>query len=90
MNLRLEWTLDDWWKKCKDIFCIFDTRSLDLFWYKYHWKHEQRFTTNYTSDFNQSLQFTDWLNIYNGKTKIYNQSNKEKWYFKNGLLEQKN
>ena len=89
-NNKINWTLNDWWHKCRELFCIFDARSIDLFWYKYHWKYEQRFTNNYTSEFNQSLQFADWLNIYNYNTQIYNQSNKEKWHLKDGSIQQKN
>ncbi len=90
LNYELDWTLDDWWKKCGELFCIFDTSSIDLFWYKYHWKYEQRFLSNYTSEFNQSLQYSDWLNLYNSNTGTYNKSNQERWVFKNGLLEQTN
>ena len=90
LDLELKWTLDDWWIKCREIFCVFDRSSIDLFWYKYHWQYEQRFTNNYTSNFNQSLQFSDWINIFNKKTEIYNQINKEKWQISNGILEQKN
>ena len=90
INLELDWTLDDWWKKCRDVFCVFDAKSLDLFWYKYHWQYEQRFINNYTSEFNQSLQFSDWINIYNSRTEFYNKSFKEKWHFSNGLIEQTN
>tara|TARA_B100000959_G_scaffold23237_1_gene22426 strand:- start:1502 stop:2635 length:1134 start_codon:yes stop_codon:yes gene_type:complete len=89
-NHDLKWSLEDWWEKCREMFCVFDATSIDLFWYKYHWKYEQRFTNNYTSEFNQSLQFADWLNIYNNKTEFYNKFNKEKWNFKNGSLEKKN
>ncbi len=90
INLELDWTLDDWWKKCRDVFCVFDTKSLDLFWYKYHWQYEQRFINNYTSEFNQSLQFSDWINIFNSRTEFYNKSFKEKWYLNNGFPEQTN
>ena len=77
-------------EKCGELFCIFDTSSIDMFWYKYHWKYEQRFISNYTSEFNQSLQYSDWLNLYNLKTETYNKSNQERWNLNNGLLEQKN
>ena len=90
LNYELDWSLDDWWKRCGELFCIFDTSSIDMFWYKYHWKYEQRFICNYTSEFNQSLQYSDWLNLYNLKTETYNKSNQERWNLNNGLLEQKN
>ena len=90
LDFDLKWTLDDWWKRCRETFCVFDRSSIDLFWYKYHWQYEQRFTNNYTSNFNQSLQFSDWINIFNKETEIYDQNNKEKWHLSNGTLEQKN
>ena len=31
INLELDWTLDDWWKKCRDVFCVFDAKSLIYF-----------------------------------------------------------
>jgi hypothetical protein len=52
--------------------------------------YEQRFVKNYTSKFNQSLQFSDWLNIFNNNTEIYKKYPQEKWNLVNGLLEQKN
>lgn len=90
MDYEINWTLEDWWKKCKEIFCIFDANSIDMFWYKYYWMYEQRFVKNYTSKFNQSLQFSDWLNIFNNNTEIYKKYPQEKWNLVNGLLEQKN
>ena len=69
-NIEIDWTLSDWWNKCRDIFCVVDPSTIDLFWFKFHWKFEQRFITNYTSNFTQSLQFSDWLNLYNLKTDI--------------------
>jgi len=89
-NQNLDWSLEDWWDKCKNLFCIFDSKSIDFFWYKYHWQYEQRFLNNYTSKYNQSLQFYDWINIYNNNTKLYDQTNKEEWHLVNGFFEQKN
>ena len=40
-NIEIDWTLEDWWNKCRDIFCIVDSNFLDFFWYKYEWKYEQ-------------------------------------------------
>ena len=54
-NIQIEWTLEDWWKNCRDIFCIIDASSLDFFWYKYEWRYEQRFNTNYTNDYTQKI-----------------------------------
>ena len=89
-NVNLTWTLNDWWDKCKNFFCVFDSKSIDFFWYKYHWQYEQRFLNNYTTKYNQSLQFSDWINIYNSNTQIYDQSFKEQWQLINGIIKQKN
>ena len=63
-NIEMQWTLKDWWNKCREIFLIVDSNSLDFFWYKYEWRFEQRFDTNYTTNFDQSIQHSDWLNLY--------------------------
>ena len=90
LGYKLDWSLDGWWEKCRELFCIFDAHSIDMFWYKYHWEYEQRLKNNFTSEFNQSLQYSDWINLFNNETETYNKLNQEKWYFKNGLLEQEN
>ena len=87
-NISIDWTLDDWWNKCRDIFCVVDPGTIDLFWYKFHWKYEQRFLTNYTSNFSQSLQFSDWLNLYFDKNHKFNEDKKEKWKIEGGLFVQ--
>lgn len=85
-NIKIDWSLEDWWNKCRDIFCVIDAKAIDFFWYKYHWKYEQRFESNYTSDFNQGLSFSDWLNLYCNKDYNFNILHKEKWLLKNGLI----
>lgn len=87
-NIIIDWTLEDWWNKCRDIFCVVDPSAIDLFWFKFHWKYEQRFLTNYTSDFTQSLQFSDWLNLYSDKNYKFDENKKEKWKIENGLFTQ--
>ena len=62
--------------------------TLDLFWFKFHWKFEQRFLTNYTSDFSQSLQFSDWLSLYNDRNFKFDVNKKEKWKVEGGLFVQ--
>ena len=85
-DINLEWTLSDWWKICGEIFCVIDPSSIDLFWYKYHWKYEQRFIQNYTTDDKQALTFSDWLNLYMDKNFIFDESKKEKWKIKDGII----
>jgi hypothetical protein len=85
-NIMLNWSLEDWWNKCREIFCIIDSKTIDFFWFKYHWKYEQRFETNYTSDFNQSMSFSDWLNLYCNPNHNFNTLYKEKWETKKGII----
>lgn len=85
-NIMLNWSLEDWWNKCREIFCIVDSKTIDFFWFKYHWKYEQRFETNYTSDFNQSMSFSDWLNLYCNPNYNFNTLYKEKWKTKRGMI----
>ena len=87
-NIEIDWTLSDWWNKCRDIFCVVDPSTIDLFWFKFHWKFEQRFITNYTSNFTQSLQFSDWLNLYSNQNYKFDENKKEKWRSENGLFVQ--
>ncbi len=87
-NIEIDWTLKDWWNKCREIFCIVDANTLDFFWFKYEWQFEQRFNTNYTSEFEQSLQYSDWLNLYQNPNFIFNEKLKEKWKIKSGIFVQ--
>ena len=87
-NLEIDWSLEDWWNKCREIFCIVDASSLDFFWYKYEWRYEQRFNNNYTSDFEQSMQYSDWLNLNQNPNYTFDSKFKEKWKIKDGLIEQ--
>ena len=85
-NITIDWTLEDWWNKCREIFCIIDSNFLDFFWYKYEWKYEQRFNINYTSNFEQSIQFSDWLNLYQNPNFKFKDKFKEKWQIKDGII----
>ena len=87
-NIEIDWTLEDWWNKCREIFCIVDSNFLDFFWYKYEWKYEQRFNINYTSNYEQSMQFTDWLNLYQNPNLMFKNKFKEKWKIKDGIIVQ--
>lgn len=85
-NIPINWSLEDWWSKCRDIFCIVDSKTIDFFWYKYHWKYEQRFECNYTTHYNQAMLFSDWLHLYCNPNHNFNSFYKEKWQIKNGLI----
>ena len=87
-NIEVKWTLDDWWNKCREIFLIVDSSALDFFWYKYEWKYEQRFNINYTTNFEQSIQHSDWLNLYTDNKLFFNKNLKEKWKIQDGVFVQ--
>ena len=76
---KLEWTLDHYWKCIKDLFIIVDYNSLDFFWKKYDWNFEQKFHKHYSEETNRSLDFLDWLYIYNAKEVKFNKKFQEKW-----------
>lgn len=82
----LNWDLKHWWESLSKYFCIIDPNFIDFFWYKYHWQFEQRFQKNYTKEFELSLNFTDWLQLYIDPKKQYNENFKEKWKIKNNLI----
>ena len=87
-NIEMQWTLKDWWNKCREIFLIVDSNSLDFFWYKYEWRFEQSFDTNYTTNFDQSIQHSDWLNLYTDNKFFFNENLKEKWKIQDGVFVQ--
>ncbi len=86
INEKLNWDLPDWWKMVSKYFCVVNPYFLDFFWYKYHWQFEQRFQKNYTNQFEQSLDFTDWLQLYYNPEKRYNENFKEKWKIENNII----
>ena len=88
INIDLNWELKHWWQICSELFCIVDPSDLDFFWYKYEWKYEQRFIQDYTSNFKQALKFSDWLNLYFNNAHQFDDSSREKWNLKDGIIEQ--
>ena len=90
-NLKedLKWTLDDWCKSLRNFFCIVDPSSIDFFWYKYEWKFEQRFLTNYTERVDFAVEFSDWLNLYNNPNNNFAKNFQEKWEIKNDQISAK-
>ena len=86
LNKKLDWTLDDWWKSLSDYFCIIDPGAIDFFWYKYHWQFEQRFITNYTSDLDFAVEFSDWLKLYSNPESKFSSKFQEKWQIENGQI----
>ena len=84
LNIEIDWTLENWWKICSEIFCIVDHSTIDFFWFKYHWKYEQRLTKNFTTDSNEILNFSDWLEIYSDKNFLFDLKKKETWKIQDG------
>ena len=65
-NVKLEWSLNHWWKCLKDYFGIIDAHSLDFFMHKYNWDLEQRYIKNYSKKSDRCFEFSEWLSLYNG------------------------
>ena len=80
-GVKLEWTLEHWWLCLSKYFGIVDMNSLDLFWHKYDWNFEQRFTRNYLFKSSRSIEFSEWLSMYNNFELNFKDINyKEKFY----------
>ena len=87
LGITLEWTLNHWWKICRDYFCIVDAYALDFYWPKYENYIEYKFTRSYSETNPRSMEFADWLQLYNDKkidwTGVRDQ---EEWDYYNGSL----
>lgn len=94
INHELLWTLDDWWNVLSKYFCVVDTDSLDLLWTKYEdWFYEKRYYRSYENDYPRTVEFLDWINLYNDKkiTRYWKKSGyQEKWSLNNGRLKLEN
>lgn len=66
LDPAMNWGLECWWQNLKDYFCIIDNSALDLFWYKYDWEYEYRFSRTYSDKFARAIDFQDWLSLYSG------------------------
>jgi len=79
-NIKLKWSLRHWCEILKEYFIIADHNEIDLFWKKYSYENEGRFTSNYKNQTRRIITFGDWLNIYNNNFGvILNYKYKEKW-----------
>ncbi len=65
INGNINWSLDGWWESLKDYFCIIDNSSLDLFWLKYEWDYEFKYSRTYAHKFARGIDFQDWFSLYN-------------------------
>jgi hypothetical protein len=79
MNIdkKIQWNLDNWWSSLEKFFCVIDASSLDLFWLKYDWEYEYRFTKNYSNRSSRAIEFSDWLTLYSENQHGWNNSNED-------------
>lgn len=77
LNSKVSWDLENWWESLKNYFCIIDNSALDLFWYKYNWDYEYRFSRTYSDKFARAIDFQDWLSLYNGLNNNWKLSSNE-------------
>ena len=59
------WDLENWWRCLRDYFCIIDNSSLDSLWFKYEWEVEYRYLKTYSDKVSRTVDFHDWLSLYN-------------------------
>jgi len=74
---KIQFNLDEWWSTLKKFYCVVDASSLDLFWLKYDWEYEYRFTKNYANHFSRIVEFSDWLTLYAEHDHGWNKANEE-------------
>ena len=74
---NINWDLEGWWKSLKNYFCIIDNSSLDLFWLKYEWEYEFKYTRTYAHKFARALDFQDWFSLFNNSKNNWNIASSE-------------
>ena len=74
---NVKWDLENWWRCLKDYFCVIDNTSLDLFWNKYEWEYEFRYSRTYSDKFARAIDFQDWLSLYNNCQNNWNLASRE-------------
>ena len=65
INHRIDFTLEDYWNVLADYFCIIDSSSIDLFWFKYERWSENRRYQNTMRKLDEEFRFSDWINSVN-------------------------
>ena len=89
-NVKIDWTLENWWDSLKDYFCIIDNNSIDMYWNKYDKDYEHRFIFIYSKKTNRIVEFSDWLDLQSTDNIDWHKYNyKEVWGIKNDILYQK-
>lgn len=80
IGINLDWSLEQWQYCLKEYFGIIDVHSIDFFWKKYNWILEDRFLRAYDNKASRSVEFADWLALYNNhKLNWQKIKYKEKW-----------
>jgi len=74
INHCIDFTLEDYWNVLADYFCIIDSSSIDLFWFKYDRWNENRRYQNMIRKLDEEFYFSDWINSVNN---LRNYSNKQ-------------
>lgn len=64
-NKKNDWNLENWWAALRDYFCVIDNATLDLFWFKYEWDYEFKYSKTYANKFARGVNFNDWFSLYN-------------------------
>jgi hypothetical protein len=81
IGYELDWTLESWWDVLKKYFIVVDSNGLDMFWYKYDYNYEKRYTRSYVSKQDRTISFQDWLSLNVGKIDGWHTSDnfQERW-----------
>ena len=81
IGYELDWTLESWWDVLKKYFIVVDSNGLDMFWYKYDYNYEKRYTRSYVSKQHRTISFQDWLSLNVGKIDGWHTSDgfQERW-----------
>ena len=74
INHCIDFTLEDYWNVLAGYFCIIDSSSIDLFWFKYDRWNENRRYQNMIRKLDEEFYFSDWINSVNN---LRNYSNKQ-------------
>lgn len=88
----LTWDLENWWRCLRDYFCIIDNSSLDSLWFKYEWEVEYRYLKTYSDKISRTVDFHEWLSLYNNSKNNWQLYSKEHEKFEefNGSYRGKN
>ena len=88
----LTWDLENWWRCLRDYFCIIDNSSLDSLWFKYEWEVEYRYLKTYSDKISRTVDFHEWLSLYNNSKNNWQLYSKEHEKFEefNGSYRRKN